>query len=423
MRLCLVGQKIPVHSRSSDTGLLWPLAKGLNEKGHDVTIISSHSPIKKYEVFRDGIKAYFLYEGTSPFKKTNFNDAVQKKFAELHAIKPFDIVHSLDGSAMKIGRYKKNYQVHVAYDIEATRMSELFSLMGLYDGSFQSQLRTSMRVAWRFLQNYFLHDRTLLDTADGIFTTTPQQRTILERYFLFPDFHTYTVPYGINLGDLSQREESEGFKLKLQIPDNAKIVLSISNFTNPTEFLPLLKAFSKLILKSPNIYLVLLGNGPRWKDVEYMMLKMVLGSRVIMPGSVDASELLQYISLCSIYIDLSSQSTGLEPTLIEAMAQKKIVIGSELSPISEIIEEGIDGFLVRPADETTLLKLMSEFLENPLQISTVGEKAREKVLHVFDRTKMIDGLLNAYTSILERSELRPRSSRSKKPIDKAISSN
>jgi glycosyltransferase involved in cell wall biosynthesis len=63
---------------------------------------------------------------------------------------------------------------------------------------------------------------------------------------------------------------------------------------------------------------------------------------------------LNYISSSSIYVDLSSQSTGLEPSLIEAMAQKKVVIGSELSPISEIIEDTKDGFLVRPADDITL---------------------------------------------------------------------
>jgi hypothetical protein len=74
---------------------------------------------------------------------------------------------------------------------------------------------------------------------------------------------------------------------------------------------------------------------------------------------------------------------------------------------------------VRPADENTLLKLMSDFLENPLQISAVGEKAREKVLHVFNRDKMIQGLLNAYTSILERSEL---TTHLKKPTDKAVAS-
>jgi glycosyltransferase involved in cell wall biosynthesis len=405
MRICLIGQRIPVHSRATDTGLLWPLAKGLNQCGHDVTIISSNSPLKKFEVFRDGIKAYFLYEGTSPFKKVHFVDAVQRKFAELHDTKPFDLVHSLDGSALKIGRMKKTFNVPVAYDIEATKISELFSIMGMYDGSLHSQIKTSLRVAWKFLNNYFSHDRTLLDTADGIFTTTPQQRSILERYFLYPDFHTFTVPYGINLGDLSQRDESEGFKLRLQIPENAKIVLSVSNFTNPSEVAPLLRAFAKLIMRNPNVYLILLGTGPRWKDVEYMMLKLILGSRVLMPGAVSPSEVIEYISLSRVYVDLSSQSTGLEPTLIEAMAQKKIVIGSELSPISEIITDGLDGFLVRPADEASLYSLISDFLENPTTTESVGERARDKVLQVFNRDKMIQGLLDAYNAILERSEV------------------
>lgn len=405
MRICLIGQRIPVHSRATDTGLLWPLAKGLNQSGHDVTIISSNSPLKKFEVFRDGIKAYFLYEGTSPFKKVHFVDAVQRKFAELHDHKPFDLVHSLDGSALKIGRMKKTFNVPVAYDIEATKISELFSIMGMYDGSLNSQIKTSLRVAWKFLNNYFSHDRTLLDTADGIFTTTPQQRSILERYFLYPDFHTFTVPYGINLGDLSQRDESEGFKLKLQIPENAKIVLSVSNFTNPSEVAPLLRTFAKLIMRNSNVYLILLGTGPRWKDVEYMMLKLILGSRVLMPGAVSPSELIEYISLSRVYVDLSSQSTGLEPTLIEAMAQKKIVIGSELSPISEIITDGHDGFLVRPADEPSLYSLISDFLENPTATESVGERARDKVLQVFNRDKMIQGLLDAYNAILERSEV------------------
>lgn len=404
MRICLIGQRIPVHSRATDTGLLWPLAKGLNQSGHDVTIISSNTPLKKYEVFRDGIKAYFLYEGASPYKKVHFVDAVQRKFAELHEHKPFDLVHSLDGSALKIGRMKKQYNVPVAYDIEATKMSEIFSIMGMYDGSLQSQLKTSVKVAWKFLNNYFSHDRTLLDTADGVFTTTPQQRSILERYFLYPDFHTFTVPYGINLGDLSQRDESEGFKLRLQIPENAKIVLSVSNFTNPSEVAPLLRAFAKLILRNPNVYLILLGSGPKWKDVEYMMLKLILGSRVLMPGAVSPAEVIEYISLCRVYIDLSSQSTGLEPTLIEAMAQKKIVVGSELSPISEIITDGVDGFLVRPADEASLYSLISDFLENPSVTDSVGERARDKVLQVFNRDRMIQGLLDAYNAILERAE-------------------
>ena len=403
MRICLIGHKIPVQSRAADTGLLWPLARGLTERGHEVTLISTNSPLKRAEVFRDGIRAFYLYDGHVHYKTTQFKDAAYKKLSQLHKDRPFDLVHSLDDSALKIGLNKKKLNIAVTYDIEATKMAELFSTLTENDGSLVSQIRTSIKIGYKFLKNYFFHDRALLDTADGIFTTTPQQRLILERYYLYPDYHTYTVPYGINLGDLTPRSESESFKLKIQIPDDAHIVLAVSNFSNSFELRPLLKAFETVVLKNSNTYMIILGNGPRWKEVEYQMLKLVLGSRVLMPGAVDVQELMNYILTSSVYVDLSSQSTGLEPSLIEAMAQKKVVIGSELSPISEIIEDGKDGFLVRPADDKTIANLLTQVLYNKENYAQIGEEARLKVLKVFNRQKMIDSLLTAYFEILEKT--------------------
>lgn len=406
LRICLIGQKILVQSRSSDTAMLWPLAQGLSKRGHDVTIISTSSPLKKSEIIRDGIKAYYIYDDIKiKSKHHKFVDLCHKKFTQLHNEKPFDLVHSLDNSAYKIGRHKKSFNVKIAYDIEATSMAHLFSIMSENNGSLISQVKTSLKIGYNFFQNYFLHERSLLQTADGLFTTTPQQRILLERYYLYPDYHTYTVPYGINLGDLNERSESENFKMKIQIPDDAQIILAVSDFTNSLELTPLLKAFEKVVLKNSNTYLIIIGEGSQWKSVEYTMLKLVLGSRVIMPGDVDTNDLLNYISLCRVYVNLSSQSTGLEPSMIEAMAQKKIVIGSELSPISEYITEKENGFLVRPADEYTLIKLLSSILNqnNNEEFNLIGEKARQKVLESFDRQKMIDSLIFAYTEILRKT--------------------
>jgi len=403
LRICLIGQKIQVQSRSSDTGLLWPLARGLSKKGHEVTILSSTTPLKKSEIYRDGVHAYYLFEGGSHYKTQRFVDAVHKKFTSLHLDKPFDIVHCLDDGGYKIGRHKNNFKTCVAYDVQATTMSDLFSTLAENDGSLQSQFKTSIKLGYRFIHNFFAKDRSLLDTADGIFVTTPQQRTILERYFLYPDYHTYTVPYGINLGDLAPRQESANFKLKMQIPEEAQIILAVSDFSNALELRPLLKAFEKIIMKNSNVYLFLVGDGPRWKDVEYDMLKLVLGSRVIMTGSMTAEDLLECIAASSIYVDLSSRSTGLEPSLIEAMAQKKIVVGSELSPIAEIIEDGRDGYLVRPADDLNIAQLLEKVLNEQDAFALIGEAARDKVLKFFNREKMIDALLAAYFEIIEKS--------------------
>lgn len=413
LRICLIGQKISVLSRSTDAGLLWPLARGLTERGHEVTIISTSSPLKRPEVFRDGVRAYYLNEGQPHYKNFRFTDAAYKKFMTLHQEKPFHLVHSLDASGFRIGRHKKNLDVSVAYDVEATQMAELFSILSAGKSGAGNFLKTIFRLIFQFLHSYFMLDRGLLDTADGIFVTTPQQRMILERYYLFPDFHTYTVPYGINLGDLTPRAESENFKSKLNIPDTAQIILANSDFTSTHEVKPLLKAFEKVVLKKPGTYLLLLGDGPQRKNVEYEMLNLALGSRVLMPGEVVAEEMLECILASPIYIDLSSRSTGLEPSLIEAMAQKKIVIGSELSPISEVIEDGVDGFLVRPADVDTLSALLDKIMTGDgINREQIGEMARQKIVEAFNRNRMIDSLINAYKQILANSsKFKQRASR------------
>jgi glycosyltransferase involved in cell wall biosynthesis len=421
LRICLVGQKISVLSRSTDTGLLWPLARGLTERGHDVTIISTSTPLKRPEIFRDGIRAFYLNEGQPQYKTVKFSDAAHRKFLSLHKEKPFHIVHSLDDSGSKIGRHKDKLDVSMAYDVEATHMAELFSILSQNQNTFQNLVKNNLKLVFTFLRNYFMHDRSLLLSADGVFVTTPQQRMILERYFLYPDFHTFTVPYGINLGDLAPKSESENFKAKLNIPEEASIILAISDFTSTHEVQPLLKAFEKVVLKKPNTYLLLLGSGPQWKNVEYEMLRLALGSRVIMPGYVTAEEMLDCILSSPIYVDLSSRSTGLEPSLIEAMAQKKVVIGSELSPISEIIQDGQDGFLVRPADVQTLSALLDKLI-NGHEINTeqMGEKARHKVVDVFNRQKMIDSLINAYSHILLNSGRFKRRATSKSFFSKPV---
>lgn len=404
LRICLIGQKIQVQSRSSDTGLLWPMARGLAQKGHEVIIISSHSPLRKSEVIRDGIKAYYVFDGLNPAKTLKFEDAAHKLFTKLHQDRPFDLIHSVDDSAYKIGRHKKNFKVAVAYDIEAIGLTELFKILSENDGTLISQIKMGLKIAYQFLKNYLVKDRSLLHTADAVFTTTPQQRILLERYYLYPDFHTYTVPYGINLSDLTERSSSDNFKLKNNLPDEAQIILALSDFNNSLELSPLLAAFEQIALKNRNVYLFLIGDGPRWKDVEFEILKRVLSSRVVMTGDVLSEDLLSYITHSKVYINLSAHSTGLEPSLIEAMAQKKIVIGSELSPIAEIIEHKTDGFLVRPADETTIARLLGQIFDDEKDFTSITENARQKVLDVFNRQKMSESLLESYNLILNKNK-------------------
>ncbi len=401
LNICIIAQKFQILSRSTDHGFLFPIARGLARRGHNVTVISSTSPLGRPEIFREGVKAFYLNDGPKTMgPKLPFMELALRKFEQLHQDNPFHIVHSLDASGYLIAKSKKKYHVVVAYDIEATQMSQLFAVLGMRSDSLGSLITTALDVGWRFLMTYFGRDRQILKTADGIFVTNPQQRIILERYYLYPDFHIYTVPYGIDLGDLTPRVQSINLKQKWKLPANAHIVISVTDMTELQEMTYLLRSFEKLAIKKPNAYLMILGSGPKRNEVEYTALNLALGRRVIMVGSVTTDEMLDYIVLGDILVDMSSRTTGFEPSLIEAMAQRKVIIGSEVSPIANVVEDGVDGFLLRPADIESLGNLLIEIFSGSVPTKDIGDKARKKVMDMFDTSKMIDAALSAYQQIM-----------------------
>lgn len=400
LNICLTSYRFPILSRATDHGFLWPIAKGLAKEGHKVTVLAANSPLKKPEVVRDGVRVFFLHEGAKNLSHMNFQMAVRQRFAQLHKEEPFHIVHSIDKSAYRIGTRKDDLNVAVAYDVEATQMSQLFAILAMKQDTLGSMLTTALATAYKFVRTYYGGDRRLLSTADGIFVTNPQQRIILERYYLYPDYHTYTVPYGIELGDLTPKEKSLELRKKLGIPENAHVAVTISDMTETQEIIPLLRAFEKVAIKKPNSYLLVVGNGPKFKDIEFQVLNLALGNRVVMTGAVPSAELEDYIVLGDVFVNLGSRTTGFEPSTLEAMAQKKVVLGSEVSPIAHIIEDGRDGFLLRPADVDSMSNLLVEIFSGTMPADEIGDRARQKVVDLFDTPKMVQATLEAYRKII-----------------------
>lgn len=402
LNICLIGKDFPIQARATDQSFLWPLAKGLVRKGHQVTIISSRSYLGKSEVTRDGVKVFYLYDGYPNLAHLPFSVAVFEKFKSLHLEQKFDLVHSFDKSGILVGQKKDRFGVAVAFDVEATDMSQLFAVLGLSQETVRSFIATAVSVTLKFLSTYLGGDRDLLTTADGIFVTSPQQRLFLERYYLYPDQRIYSVPYGVELNSPGINPDLAPLKAKYHLPENLHLAMAVSEMTVADEVIPLLVAFERVAIKKPNAYMVIVGHGPAFKEVEFRMLSLALASRVILVGEVKDEEMSEWISLCDVFVNVSSRSTGFEPTMIEAMSKKKVIIGSELSAMANVIEDGQDGFLLRPADTESLSHLLVELFSGSIPSMEIGARASDKVSSIFNPNEMVEALNDSYYRILSR---------------------
>jgi glycosyltransferase involved in cell wall biosynthesis len=173
--------------------------------------------------------------------------------------------------------------------------------------------------------------------------------------------------------------------------------------TEIEEITSLLLAFEKLAIKKPNARLIIVGNGPMRKEIEYETYMLALGGKVVFAGAIKNDDIADYIGLAEVFVNLSSRTTGFEPSMLEAMSQKKVVIGSEVSAITNVIEDSVDGFLIRPADHLWLSQLLINIFTGQLMTLEIGDRARRKVVNLFDMNKIVDETINSYFKILRRS--------------------
>ncbi len=395
--------------RSSGPSFLRLIARGLAFRGHSVTIITGENLGGATNVREaDGVRIVSIAPSRtsrlrSQAHQPRFQDLVRTKFLELHRENPFHLVHALDGSAVRVGTMKREYGFAMAYDVQATHLSDLFAIMGMGQETLGSILGTGLSVGLKFLSTYFGRDRKLLSTADGVFAASPRERISLERYYLYPDSKIHNVPYGIEIGALKAGDEpsDQDTPAWLKIPSSTHVAVTVSDMNEIGEMQNLLLAFERVAILKPNSRLIVIGDGPRFKEIEFEALMLALGSKVIFTGSLSHEDEARAISRADVFVNLSARTSGFEPSLLEAMAQKKVVIGSEMSPMAAMLEHGLEGFLVRPADVSEITDLLLAVFEERLPTQQIGEAARAKITALFDPEKMVVETLKAYRAILE----------------------
>jgi glycosyltransferase involved in cell wall biosynthesis len=90
--------------------------------------------------------------------------------------------------------------------------------------------------------------------------------------------------------------------------------------------------------------------------------------------------------------------------LLEAMAHGTPVVGARVGAVPEIVEHGVNGFLVSPGDEGELRAALSQLLEDAALRSRMGAAGRRMVEHRFTWAAVAGHLQDFYDSV--RSPIR-----------------
>jgi len=169
--------------------------------------------------------------------------------------------------------------------------------------------------------------------------------------------------------------------------DDKEIVIGYAGSFSHVEGLSfLLKTFKNLSNKYDHIKLVIVGEGnvPGSDNVPQIVDELALGERVVLVPRQPYESMPKYLSAfdiaCSPKIDCEENRAANPIKIYEYMSMGLPMVISAVGEISNIIENGIDGFLVKPGDEDDLERILEYVIQNLNSLQGVGEKAREKII-------------------------------------------
>jgi len=191
---------------------------------------------------------------------------------------------------------------------------------------------------------------------------------------------------------------NSSFLQKHQV-DDCKLIVFVGPFIPRKNLLYLLKIFKEVNKKVTNSRLILVGEGPQLNILKKFAIDIGLSSSVIFTGFVSELDKIRWLSAADVFVS-TSKMEGFGLSVAEAMACEKPVVVSKAGAFSEVVVDGLTGFVVSLNRIKEFVNAIVKLLENPSLCFRMGKAGRERVLEHFQWNKAAQQIKNLYEELI-----------------------
>lgn len=214
------------------------------------------------------------------------------------------------------------------------------------------------------------------------------------------------IPNAVNIENFSVGQVPD-LELGRELGLDGKLLLGfIGSFYAYEGLGILLQALPRMLAENSDIRVLLVGGGPQEKELKSLAARMGVEDKVIFTGRVPHDQVQRYYNLIDILVyprlrmRLTDLVTPLKP--LEAMAQGRLVIASDVGGHRELIEDGKTGILFRAGDPDALALKVLELLSSPDLWPGLRAAARNFVETQRNWSVSVDRYKNVYGALLSR---------------------
>jgi len=347
------------------------ISKGLKKYGWEIVVVTSNHEANEYkEETLEGMKVYRL---PRQFKISNtpISFKWKKQIKEIIKEEKPNVIN-----AHTPVPFISDVTSRIAHKLKIP------FVLTYHAGSMKKERSIFNLLIWIY-ENIFLK-RTLDNSEKVICSSDFVKNDFLRKYFK----KTTTITPGV---DLNLFKPS-----KYNLRNEILFVGSINKSEEYKSLEVLIKSILNVKSNIKDIKLIIVGSGDLVNYYKELIKKLDLRRNIIFTGNLYGNKLVKTYQSSNILI-LPSTKESFGMVLIEAMACKKPVIGSDIEGIPYVIDNGKDGLLVPPRNPKKLAEAIIKILKDPRLAKQMGENGYKKVKENFT----LDTQINKMNEILK----------------------
>jgi PEP-CTERM/exosortase A-associated glycosyltransferase len=214
------------------------------------------------------------------------------------------------------------------------------------------------------------------------------------------------IPNAVDIEKFTYGEEADR-NLRAELGLHGKIVLGFIGSFYAYEGLPLLlDGLVKIVEKQPDARLLLVGGGLQEDILKQKTAELGLQDYVIFTGRVPHDKVQDYYNQVDVFVypRLSMRLTDLVTPLkpLEAMAQGRLVVASDVGGHQELIDDKVTGCLFKAGDASALANTVLDLLANQKSWQAMREAGRHFVEAERNWKNSVNRYQAIYASLVDR---------------------
>ena len=242
---------------------------------------------------------------------------------------------------------------------------------------------------------WFNKTKYILLSSDHIITVSKRNKDILTNRIKIPSNKISVIPNGYDQNLFYPMNKQESSK-KLGLPFDKKIILTVGSLLPIKGHKYLLLAFSKVIKKEKDVFLIIVGNGPEKDNLKKLITKLNLEKNVLLAGAKPHNEIPLWMNAADIFV-LPSLNEGNPTVIFEALGVGLPFVGTTVGGVPEIITSEDYGSLCPPADPECLAEKILIALEKDWDKEKIRKYAKQ-----FTWENIAKEILKIYTKVLNK---------------------